>query len=129
MSIGYAPKDDKNQHRIDPRFTFLINDWKFPGGFVECDEHNTENCNDCLQHNLSLEDKHILWQDRKYHWVHFEGEDDPRYLKAKRRLMDWNGYGWWWYVGVKTRALPEEAQKHRKEMEPGYFSRRIRKYG
>ena len=43
--------------------------------------------------------------------------------------MDWNGYGWWWYAGVKTQSLPPEAQKHRKQMEPGYFSRRIRKYG
>ena len=54
---------------------------------------------------------------------------DKKWQEDRRKLFAEAGNGWWWYVGVKTRALPEEAQKHRKEMEPGYFSRRIRKYG
>ena len=103
----------KRVGKVDPRNTFIVYDWTFPGGYLKCDIHKEKDCHDCQEHNLKLEKEKIKGQDRTYHWIHYKGVEDPVWIKHRQELMDENGYGWWWYAGVSFKFLPEEEQARR----------------
>ena len=85
--------------KIDPRRSFRIYNWKFPGGYTKCTMHDLRDCTDCKEYNIEKEKKRIKGEDRTYYWVHYKGEKDPIWLQHKKEIMEANGHGWWWYIG------------------------------
>ena len=50
----------KRVGKVDPRTTFIVYDWTFPGGYLKCDIHKKKDCRNCQEHNLKLEKEKIL---------------------------------------------------------------------
>ena len=83
--------------------------WRFPGGYFVCKAHKEEKCIRCKDPKDSYK-----WKDTMIEFVHYEGEEDPRFIEAKHNQMygkEGAENGWWIYVSVDSRRTPKEFHK------------------